>query len=77
MEQKLEELKVKYKAKIISNDDMIYGNVMTDIIPYDNRYFTLSLIDELFDEVLKEVSKYGTINKMKAKRRKVNEKKFD
>lgn len=59
MKQKLEELKAKYKAKIISNDDMIYGNVMTDVVPYDNRYFTLSIIDELFDEILKNLSKHN------------------
>ena len=58
MKQKLEELKIKYKLKIISNDDKIYGNVMTDIIPYDSRYFTLSIIDDLVDEILKDLSKY-------------------
>ena len=54
MKQKLKELKEKYKIKVISNDDKIYGRVMTDEIPYDNRYFVLNLIDELFQE-LKEI----------------------
>ena len=53
MELKLDELKQKYKIKVISNDDKIYGRVMTDIIPYDNRYFVLNLIDELFQELKK------------------------
>ena len=49
----LKELKEKYKIKVISNDDKIYGRVMTDTIPYDNRYFVLNLIDELFQELKK------------------------
>lgn len=51
MKLNLEQLKEKYKVKIISNDDKIYGRVMTDEIPYDNRYFVLNLIDELFQEL--------------------------
>ena len=53
MKQKLEKLKEQYRVKIISNDDKIYGRVMTDTIPYDNRYFVLNLIDELFQELKK------------------------
>lgn len=52
MKLNLEELKEKYKRKIISNDDKIYGRVMTDEIPYDNRYFVLHIIDELFQELM-------------------------
>jgi hypothetical protein len=53
MKQKLEKLKEKYKIKVISNDDKIYGRVMTDEIPYDSRYFVLNLLDELFQELKK------------------------
>jgi hypothetical protein len=49
----LKELKEKYKIKVISNDDKIYGRVMTDEIPYDSRYFVLNLLDELFQELKK------------------------
>ena len=53
MRKILEELKDKYKVKIISNEDKIYGRIMSDIIPYDNRYFTLNLIDNLFEDLSK------------------------
>lgn len=53
MKLNLEKLKEKYKIKIISNDDIMEQECSYTII-YDNRYFVLNLLDELFQE-LKEI----------------------
>ena len=53
MRKSLDVLKNKYKEQIISNEDKVDVRLMTDTVIYDNRYFTLNLIDNLFEDLSK------------------------
>lgn len=47
----------KYIDKLIKNKDYIEGSVMTDKIPYDNRYFVIELLKEIDKEYSEKYSR--------------------